>query len=409
MIILRCLLFCVAVATPLVAFGADPEYPASTSSKKVKVFILAGQSNMEGKGFPEPLAWQVSQKKYRDRYTHFIKNGDYDAFTKTVAATSDSGKAPTYLWSTRHDVWTDYLGKHGDLTVGYAVPDKGFGPEFNFGHTIGNYYDEQVLIIKTSWGGRAFARGFLPPSSMLNDKEYAKLTAAQNEENATWNAEEPAKIEAFNRKVIEDNKTAKRKRNLRTFKPRAIVTVDQYKDQFGKDYRNMVSEVHGCLAELGERFPSYKNQGYEIEGFVWFQGWNDQYQDRWLTYEVNMANFIRDVRKEFKAPNMAFVVGQMGNDGMKPDKDGSPRDIIKKAQAAVPKYAEFKGNAICVKTNKFWDMEAHAIYTGPGGWSKDVDRWRQFGNDRPYHYYGSPWCFAQIGRAFGEGMIELLK
>ena len=70
-------------------------------------------------------------------------------------------------------------------------------------------------------------------------------------------------------------------------------------------------------------------------GFVWFQGWNDQYQDRWLTYEKNLANLIRDVRKEFKAPKMPFVIGQMGHDGMKPDKEGSPRDYIKKAQAAV--------------------------------------------------------------------------
>ena len=54
-------------------------------------------------------------------------------------------------------------------------------------------------------------------------------------------------------------------------------------------------------------------------------------------------------------------------------------------------------------------MEAHAIYTGPGGWSKDVDKWRQFGNDRPYHYYGSPWLFAQVGTAFGEAMLKLVK
>ena len=54
-------------------------------------------------------------------------------------------------------------------------------------------------------------------------------------------------------------------------------------------------------------------------------------------------------------------------------------------------------------------MEADAIYTGPGGWSKDVDKWRQFGNDRAYHYYGSPWCFAQIGTGFGNAMLELVK
>ena len=396
----------------LTASAADPEYAASTSTGKVKVFILAGQSNMEGRGFPEPLAWQVTQEKYRHRYTHFIKDGNYDAFTETVAETSDADdrrKTPTYLWSTRHDVWINYLGKHGDLTVGYGAPREGFGPEFNFGHAIGDYYNEQVLIIKTSWGGRALARGFLPPSSMLSNEEYAKLTATQNAENEAWNAAEPARIETYNKRTVEQNKTAKKKRNLRKFKPREIVTVAQFKEQFGKDYRNMISEVHGCLAELGTRFPGYKNQGYEIMGFVWFQGWNDQYQDRWLTYEKNMTNFIRDVRKEFEAPGMAFVIGQMGHDGMKLDKEGSPRDTIKKAQAAVPDYPDFKGNVLCVKTDKFWDMDAHAIYTGPGGWSKDVDKWRQFGNDHPYHYYGSPWCFAQIGTAFGQGTIELLK
>ena len=236
-----------------------------------------------------------------------------------------------------------------------------------------------------------------------------KLTAAQNAEHEAWNKAEPAKIKAYNKRITQQNKTAKKKKKLRKFKAREIVTVEQYKKQFGKDYRNMVKEVHQCLATIGDRFPTYKNQGYEIKGFVWFQGWNDQYQDRWLTYEKNMAHFIRDVRKEFMAPKMAFVIGQMGHDGMKLDKEGSPRDFIKKAQSAVPNYPQFKGNVLCVKTDQYWDMEADAIYTGPRGWSKDVKKWRQFGNDRAYHYYGSPWCFAQIGTAFGEGMIELLK
>ena len=104
-----------------------------------------------------------------------------------------------------------YLGKHGDLTVGYGAPKEGFGPEFNFGHVIGNHFDEQVLIIKTSWGGRALARGFLPPSSMLTDEEYAALAVAQNTENEAWNKAEPAKIDAYNKRVTEQNKTAEKK------------------------------------------------------------------------------------------------------------------------------------------------------------------------------------------------------
>ena len=54
-------------------------------------------------------------------------------------------------------------------------------------------------------------------------------------------------------------------------------------------------------------------------------------------------------------------------------------------------------------------MEADAIYNGEGGWQKDVDKWRQFGNDRPYHYLGSPWFFAQTGTGFGEAMVRLLE
>ena len=128
-------------------------------------------------------------------------------------------------------------------------------------------------------------------------------------------------------------------------------------------YRYTIGEETHLAGELA----ALTGKELEIAGFIWFQGWNDQYQDRWLTYEKNMANFIRDVRKEFRAPKMKFVVGQMGNDGMAPDKPGSPRDYIKKAQAGVPEMAEFKGNAICVRTDRYWDMEAHAIYTGPGG------------------------------------------
>jgi hypothetical protein len=405
------LMMVIAVCGTAVVGAKEPNDAASSDSGKLKVFVLAGQSNMEGRGFPGPLAWQLTQEKYRDRYTHFVKDGDYEAFIKKVAETTDPNdqrKPPTYLWSTRHDVWIDYLGKRGDLTLGYGAPDNGFGPEFNFGHVMGEHYDEQVLLIKTAWGGRALARGFLPPSSMLSDQQYAKQAAAQNEANQAWNAAEPARIEAYNQRITEQNKTAETKKRLRQFKPRAMVTPAEYKAQFGKDYRNMVAEVHQCLAELDLRFPGYHDQGYEFVGFVWFQGWNDQYEDRWLAYEENLANLIRDVRQEFNAPEMRFVIGQMGNDGMRPDKVDSPRDVIKKAQTAVPKYPEFQGTVVCQPTDKFWDMEADAIYNGPGGWSQDVDKWRQFGNDRPYHYYGSPWCFAQIGRAFGNAMIELL-
>ena len=194
-----------------------PEFKASKSKEKIKVFILAGQSNMEGRGFPEPLTWQVGQEEYRERYTHFIQDGNYDQFIKTVNETKDPNdrrKTPTYLWSERKDVWINYLGKHGNLKVGYGAPNEGFGPEFNFGHVVGNHYDEQVLIIKTSWGGRALAQGFMPPSSMPSAAEFEVLTTEENAKNTEWNANQKERITKNNLKIMEENKTAEKKKPL---------------------------------------------------------------------------------------------------------------------------------------------------------------------------------------------------
>ncbi len=392
------------------------EQPHDGANGKLKVFILAGQSNMEGKGSPVPLSWQLGQEKFRTRYTHFIENGDYDEFLNKVNETTDADNPksqPTYLWSKRKDVWINYLEKRGELSVGFGS-GQGFGPEYNFGHEMGNHFDEQVLIIKTAWGGRALARGFLPPSSRLTDQEYAKQNQKLNAANRKWNIEQEQKVNEFNANIEQENKTAEKKNKSRKFKPRKLLTDEEYIAMFGKDYRNMVTEVNECLGNLKERFPGYDGQGYEIKGFVWFQGWNDQYDDRWLSYETNMANFIRDVRKEFNAPKMPFVIGQMGNEGIfskEQDKHGNPtpRHIIKQAQAKVPTLAEFQGNVSCVKTDVLWDMEAHAIYTGPGSWQKDINLWRQFGNDRAYHYYGSPWFFAQAGTEFGKSMLTIIN
>ena len=412
--LLPCLILLFASSSKAIA----EDYPASTSKKPVKVFILAGQSNMQGKGFPEPMVWQIGQDQYRERYTHLIQGGDYEAFLAKVAETRDPEQpreSPTYLWSERKDVWINYLEKRGNLKVGYGTPRDGFGPELNFGHVVGNHFDEQVLIIKTSWGGRAIAKGFMPPSAMHSDEQFAEMTKALNEKNRKWNEEEPARIKKYNERIAKEKaeggktKGGKPKRP-RTFKAREMVTVEQFKANYGSDYRNMIQEVRGCLSQLKERFPGYANQGYELSGFVWFQGWNDQYNEYWLSYEDNMAHFIRDVRKELNTPKLPFVIGQMGHGGkVEPIKEDSPRAFIKRAQAKVPTYPEFQGNVICVETDQYWDMEAHAIYTGPGGWSKDVNKWRQFGNDRAYHYYGSPWFFAQAGTGFGEAMLKLLK
>ncbi len=398
--------FLVAVLAATACVSTGKASAQEIKPKKVQVFILAGQSNMEGKGYPEPLAYQVTQENYRDRYAHFVKDQDFSAFTKALnASIAKNPKQPLYDWSVRQDVWVNYLKRHGDLTVGFATPSKCFGPEYNFGHVMGDHCEGQVLIIKTAWGGKSLGRDFRSPSSKLpTDEEFAALAATTN-----------AQIEKNNARNLERHTERMKKEpgKTRPFKPKALVTAAGLKKPYGHFYRQMISEVNGTLSELGDRFPSYAGQGYELRGFVWFQGWNDQFNQSWAqNYGKYLAEFIRDVRKDLKAPDLPFVIGQVGFDGMRPEKkskDGgaSNRTLIKQGQIAMA--GQFPDTVRCVKTDLFWDQDAEKIYRGPGGWSADVDKWRQFGNERPYHYYGSPWFFAQTGTAFGKAMITLLE
>ncbi len=376
----------------LLLSSSAPAASEPGTDRKVKVFILAGQSNMQGKGYPEPVAWQVSQPEYRERYKHFIKNGDFDSFTKKHRASIEANpKEPFYDWSEREDVWINYLGEHGNLTVGYASPSKCFGPEYNFGHALGDHFDEQVLLIKTAWGGKSLGQDFRSPSAGLpTEAEFEQMVEKKNEQIAKNNEKNPDRKKPF-------------------------VTVAGMKEPYGHFYREMMKEVHGTLANLKEFFPSYKGQGYELCGLVWFQGWNDQFTEDWDTnYGEYMAAFISDVREDLEAPDMKFVIGQVGFDGLRksrPARNGglSARDHIKKGQLAMAKRGGLEGAVAVVRTDQYWDMEADDIYNGEGGWSKDVDKWHQFGNDRPYHYLGSPWFFAQTGTGFGEAMVRLLE
>lgn len=327
------------------AFGAD-------TSKKVKVFILAGQSNMEGKAKIELLEYQVDQPETRKLFRHLKKDGE---------------------WVVRDDVWVNFLDRRGKLTVGFGSPNR-IGPELEFGNTVGDHFEEQVLIIKTAWGGKSIGRDFRPPSSGLPSEE--KL-----------------------REILQQTNERNKKRN------RPEISLDDIKEMYGKYYREMMKEIDATLRELETRFPDYKGQGYEISGFVWFQGWNDMFNPDFLeNYGKHMANFIRDVRKDLKSPDLPFVIGQMGQNG--PEGGSDKMQTIKDAQASMEAIAEFKGNVKVVKTDVFWDRRAAELVKN---WKEHIDEWNKVGSDYGYHYLGSAITFSKIGRAFGEATLELMK
>jgi hypothetical protein len=41
-------------------------------------------------------------------------------------------------------------------------------------------------------------------------------------------------------------------------------------------------------------------------------------------HEHNLANMIRDVREDLEAPNMPFIIGELGMHGIEPEGRGDP-------------------------------------------------------------------------------------
>lgn len=349
-----CLCICVS------GFARD-----ASAAGKVKVFILTGQSNMQGHATVACLEYQATKSKNKDMFA-FCRKGDG--------------------WAERDDVLINYLDRRGKLTVGYGGPAKNpeIGPELGFGFAAGDKYDEPVLVIKAAWGGRSLGRDFLPPSIGLPAEEKLKTDLERA-----------------------------RKKN-----PDA--TMDEVKARYGASYRAMIGEVKTTLAELKTRFPALADKEPEICGLVWFQGWNDMINAQFTAaYTANMAAFIRDVRKDLGVAKMPVVIGEMGVGGME---DVNPKNqTFRDAQSAVGKMAEFKGNVAVVKTGLYWDKEAAALtaeWNPPGKQasreekSKYMEQWRAKcivvgRSNQGYHYLGSPKTMCQIGKAFAEAIIAL--
>ena len=135
----------------------------TTGNAPIKVFILAGQSNMEGQGVvamdhPEHynggkgnLVWSMTNSQSADQMSHL--------------------KDAKGNWIVRDDVEISFKAREalrkGGLTIGYTGygGSSHIGPELQFGHVVGDHHDEPVLLIKTAWGGKSLYVDFRPPSA----------------------------------------------------------------------------------------------------------------------------------------------------------------------------------------------------------------------------------------------------
>jgi hypothetical protein len=294
------------------------------AEKVVKVFVLAGQSNMEGQGVVDldhpdhynggkgTLVWSMQNAKTKERMTH-LKDA--------------AGK-----WRVRDDVFVRYQTPHelklGNLGIGFAVyPGKHhIGPELQLGHLLGEHFAEPVLLVKTCWGGKSLYKDFRSPAAGGETGEF---------------------------------------------------------------YLKMVADVKHVLSNVGTEIPALKDARLELAGFVWFQGWNDMFNDQARkNYANNLVHLISDFRKTFDVLELPVVIAETGNMGSEAGKNMLD---IREAQAKAAADMRPLGTTAFVSTTEFARPKELSPNVGHG-----------------HHWFGNAESYFLIGDAMGEAMVRLL-
>ena len=370
-------------------------------AKPLKVFILCGQSNMEGHAQISTFPAIAKDPKTADMYKEMV---------------GADGKPKVC-----DDVWIAYsfgdfsgnpVGKRsGKLTAGFGsqhhVGTGKIGPEFTFGIYMHKLLNEPILLIKDAWGGKSLKVDFRPPSA-------------------------------------------------------GELTDEKSKDKAGVYYKLLIDHVKEVLADPKKVYPDYDpKEGYELAGFIWFQGFNDLVGSYPATdpskgkksikdyseYSRLLACLIRDVRKDLSAPKLPFVIGVLGVGG---ETSGDGTEAFRNAMAAPGGMEEFKGTVANVYTHKFWPADIDAIKTkvaaSTAEFSKKENELKmrsKKGEDvkaelvklatekqakadqsltedekfllengssnQGFHYHGSAKFFGQAGKAFAEALVDLKK
>jgi putative heme-binding domain-containing protein len=395
-----------ALSTPV--FAADPPKPAHPPSnnrvKPLKVFILAGQSNMQGHASRSTLDSMADDPTTAPLLKEMLGPDGGPRVCENVWISSVGCAG---------DAWSDVIEQKGRLTIGFGPGKEKFGPEYTFGITMEKQLGEPILLIKTAWGGRSLHTDFRPPSA--GPEKFNDFIVGQWKKRGLNVEEESAKIN----------------KNVGVF------------------YRHMIEHVRKVLGDIKRVMPDYDpRQGYELAGFVWFQGFNDMIDD-WTypnrmkpggydQYAELLRQFIHDLRKDLKAPKMPFVIGVMGIGGEKEGKK-APQLYFRQAQAAPASLPEFRGNVVAVQTARFWDDDLDTLQQR---WERFESKMNEEAKKNPnrtrpakeearkkalaenftpdelkrlkgvsnggYHYLGAAKIMAPIGKAFADSMMNLL-
>lgn len=333
----------------------DPDGKPADMTKKVKVFIIMGQSNT--------LEMGKVKGDTEGSLEYAVKNEQLYPFM-----VDDKGK-----WTVRKDVRNLHVmgsGGPGKSSVKrndwLTVSGGKIGIEIGIGHHLGNALDEPVLILKSSIGNRSLGWDLLPPGSPSYEFEmevknrHTKKVVKKNFIFAGY-GESPDKWE-------------------KGTEPQPIGW------KAGVQYDGDVARAKAVLQNLPEFYPGATD--YEVAGFLWWQGDKDRYNTgHAIKYEQNLINLITSLRKDFNAPQAKFVCATLGQT-KKESAEGNEK-LILDAMLAVSdasKHPSLKG-------------EVATVYTHP----------LSMGSSSNAHYGGNAKTYMNVGEAMGKAMVELLQ
>ena len=341
----------------------QPDAKPADTNKPFKVFILLGQSNMVGMG-------DIGPETNKGTLTYLTKkDGRYPFLI------DDQGK-----WTVRKDVhYYDARVKKGSPLSPTSNNGNSIGPEVGFGYVLGHVLDEPVLVLKSCIGNRSLGWDLLPPGSERYEAEVTerggqkvtKVFAGYKDKPDSW-VMDKAKGLATEPPLWLDKKTGK--------------PIEWYA---GKQYDDDMMNAKAALTNLAKIYPGYQGQGYEIAGFVWWQGNKDQNAVHAARYEQNLARLIPQLRKDYAAPNAKFVLatgcGFTGREGF-----GLQISEAQLAIADAKKHPQFAGNVQVVDSRDLW-REASVSPKNQG-----------------YHYNRNAETYMEVGLGLGWAMADLL-
>ncbi len=261
-------------------------------------------------------------------------------------------------WVKRPDVFLNdaYMGKGSSAPHGVEACGPTFGPELGFGFVMGTFHDEPVIVMKADIGNRSLGWDILPPGSERYTFEGKEYPGYGETMDADGTIRKPKEGEWY----------------------------------AGKQYDDYTAAIRAVLDNFGERYPPFKDQGYEVAGFLWWQGHKDGGSAAHIArYEENMVNLIKAWRKEFNAPKAPWTIATVGFHG----KD-MPENYVKIAEAQLnaadpERHPELAGTVKTVDARPFWRDSAIS--------PKNQD----------YHYNHNAETYMLVGDALGRAMVEL--